>query len=75
MAMVKLKIDGMTCDQCVRTVTRVLTDIPGVAAAKAETGAAMGSTTVSFDPGKATVAAMIAAVAQEGYEVIGRGAP
>lgn len=75
MATVTLKIDGMTCDHCVRTVTRVLTDVPGVAAAKAELGAEMGSATVSFDPAKATVAELISAVSHEGYEVIGRGAP
>lgn len=66
MTNVKLKIEGMSCAHCVSAVTKALKEIPGVADAKVEIGAAE----VTYDPEKATVEAMKAAVAEEGYEVV-----
>ena len=61
--MTKLKIDGMSCDHCVRAVSEALRGVPGV-----ET-----IVEVSLDRGEAILegsaetAALIAAVEEEGY--------
>ncbi|MBS0396682.1 MAG: heavy-metal-associated domain-containing protein [Proteobacteria bacterium] len=58
-----IDIRGMTCQHCVKAVTRALSAVPGVTAA-----------VVTLDPGQATVEgtaspdALIQAVVQEGYE-------
>ncbi len=62
-----IEIRGMTCQHCVRAVTRALSAVPGV------TGAV-----VTLEPGQAKVEgaasldALIRAIAQEGYEAHGR---
>ncbi|MDE2089493.1 MAG: heavy-metal-associated domain-containing protein [Gammaproteobacteria bacterium] len=59
---ITLKIEGMTCDHCVRAVTRALKSVPGVKDAK-----------VSLERGEAVVEgqserdALIQAVEGEGY--------
>lgn len=62
--MTTLKIDGMTCHHCVKAVTEALGEVPGVSKV----------VEVSLDKNEATVegqadnAALIAAVAEAGYE-------
>lgn len=60
----KFNIEGMTCDHCVNAVTTAIQETPGVTSA-----------TVSLDEKLATVTgdaidveAIVAAVAEEGYE-------
>ncbi len=59
----QLKIEGMTCQNCVKHVRQALESVPGVA-----------SVEVDLDSGRATVAGeaalsdLIAAVEEEGYE-------
>ncbi len=60
---IKLAITGMTCEHCVRAVTKALERVPGVERAE-----------VTLRPGGAVVhgnvapQALIAAVKEEGYE-------
>ncbi len=70
---IELTVTGMTCDHCVNAVTAALKDVPGVTDA-----------VVSLEEKQATVtaesvelAALIAAVEEEGYEAAARqaGAP
>jgi copper chaperone len=62
-AMLKLKIQGMTCGHCVMHVKQALASVPGVE----------GPVEVTLDPGQAIVGgspdvnALLAAVAEEGY--------
>lgn len=62
--MAKLKIDGMSCEHCVRAVSAALQEVPGVESV----------VEVSLDRGEAIVtgaaepAALIAAVEEEGYQ-------
>ena len=62
--MTKLKIEGMSCQHCVKAVDTALSDVPGVDRVVA----------VRLDEGEAEVEgsadtnALIAAVAEEGYE-------
>ena len=61
---IELKVDGMTCDHCVRAVTDAITGVAGVSGAS-----------VYLDGGAATVTgetidleAVVAAIVEEGYE-------
>ena len=65
---IEFDITGMTCDHCVNAVTNAIKETPGVS-----------SSVVSLDDKKATVtgetidiAAIVAAVAEEGYEAAAR---
>ncbi|MBA4180548.1 MAG: hypothetical protein C0506_08180 [Anaerolinea sp.] len=61
---IELKISGMTCDHCVRSVTNAVQDVPGVSEAK-----------VSLDTNSAVVKGeavdiqkILDAIEEEGYE-------
>jgi copper chaperone CopZ len=63
---IELDIKGMTCDHCVHSVTNALKEVPGVSDA-----------VVSLEDKHATVmadavdvAALVAAVEEEGYEAV-----
>lgn len=59
----ELKVDGMTCQHCVKAVKSALESVRGVTAA--EVDLERGRATVT---GEADVDALIAAVREEGYE-------
>lgn len=64
--MLELKVDGMTCEHCVRAVTQAVHAIPGA-----------GDVTVDLATGRVRVqgspepAAVRAAIENEGYEIAG----
>ena len=60
---VHLKITGMTCGHCVRAVTGALKGVKGVTVAEVDLKS--GSAVVE---GTADPAALVAAVAEEGYQ-------
>lgn len=62
----QLKISGMTCGGCVRSVTKKLSSLDGVRSADVNLEAAHA--TVEYDETRATPAAMIAAVQQIGFQ-------
>jgi copper chaperone len=62
-----LEVSGMTCEGCVRSVQRVLEQLPGVT--RAEVSLAQGSAVVDFDPGQCSRERLAAAVRDAGYEV------
>jgi copper chaperone len=62
-----LKVNGMTCGGCVRSVTNVLESIQGVTSA--EVSLEKAQATVTYDPAKADVNRMKEAVTDAGYEV------
>ena len=62
---IELNVTGMTCDHCVHAVTTALEDITGVS--KAIVSLDDKSAKVEIE-GAADVAAMIAAIEEEGYE-------
>jgi copper chaperone CopZ len=66
---VVLKVDGMTCDACVRSVTRKLGRVPGVTSAEVAlgTGEGSGSAGVEIDQTQAGVKQLIDAVEQIGF--------
>ncbi len=62
---IELKVDGMTCQGCVRSVEKKLTGVAGVESAKVDLAA--GKASVAFDPARVDEAKMIGAVEQIGY--------
>ena len=61
-----LKVTGMTCGGCVRSVSNVLQALPGVASA--EVSLENSEATVTFDPAVSNKAALRKAVEDAGYE-------
>jgi len=65
MATTVLKVKGMTCDHCVRTVREALEGVDGVAHAKVDLQA--GRATVEYDEDETSPRALANAVMDEGY--------
>ena len=61
-----LKVGGMSCQGCVKSVTRVLTELPGVD--KAEVSLERGEASVDYDAGKVSRDAMKRVIADAGFE-------
>ena len=66
MADIILKITGMTCNGCVKSVTRVLEELDGVENVQVSLS---GSTNVVFDESKVSIAQLIEAIEDAGFEV------
>lgn len=60
-------VKGMTCENCVASVTRALKQVPGVKLAKVSLDTEKAE--VTYDPGATSVDALKAAVKEAGYEV------
>jgi len=60
-----LKVAGMSCGGCVKSVTNVLTALPGVG--KAEVTLQPGEAKVEFDPAQVTREAMARAIDDAGF--------
>lgn len=63
---ITLNIDGMTCNGCVASVTKILQGVDGVTSA--EVSLAYKRAEVAFDATKTSVDALIAAVEDGGYD-------
>lgn len=66
MESVVVKVSGMKCGGCVKSVTNVLQELPGVN--RVEVLLDPGEARVDYDPGKVQVEAMKQAVADAGFE-------
>ena len=66
METVDLKVEGMDCDGCVKSVTRMLSGVAGVQ--KVAVSLAEGRATVTYDPAQTQVADMKRAVERAGYK-------
>jgi copper chaperone CopZ len=69
MERLRLSIDGMSCQHCVRAVTEALQQVPGVQVEHVEIGTAV----VDYEPGQATEEAIVDAVNDEGYAAVKDG--
>ncbi len=61
-----IKVSGMSCGGCTASVTKVLSETPGVA--KADVQLTPGQVTVEFDPARVTREALCAAIDDAGFE-------
>ena len=64
MKQLKLEVAGMSCGHCVAAVREALSAVPGVKVEDVK----IGTATVAFDEGKATVGDLVDAVSDAGYE-------
>jgi copper chaperone len=69
MERIALTVEGMTCQGCVGSVTRVLKATPGVEAVAVTLEPPRAE--VSFDPARTSVAVLKAAIEGAGYDVAG----
>lgn len=60
----RLRIEGMSCQHCVRAVFTSLTPVPGITSADVSIGAAV----IEHD-GRATIEVLRDAIAESGYRV------
>jgi copper chaperone len=62
--MIRLKIEGMTCDHCVKAVREALSAVPGVDRVE-DVNRERGEALIAGEP---PTEALLAAVREEGYE-------
>ena len=62
-----INVSGMTCQGCVKSVTRVLSAVPGVT--EVDVSLDRGEARLSFDPSRAGPAEFRRAVEDAGFEV------
>lgn len=60
-----IKVTGMTCQGCAKSVTRVLSELPGVESV--QVSLEKGEAAVRFDPARADVAGFRQAVEDAGF--------
>jgi len=63
---VEFRVEGMHCDGCVKSVTRMLAGVPGVE--KVEVSLAENKAAVHFDPAKTGLADFKRAVERAGFK-------
>ena len=61
-----IKVGGMSCQGCVKTITDVLRGIPGVAVVEVSLEA--GQAGISFDPQSVARPALVAAIEDAGFD-------
>lgn len=66
METIDLKVEGMHCGGCVKSVTRVLGGVAGVSSA--EVSLEEGRARVTYDPARTGVEAMKQAIERAGYK-------
>ena len=64
-----LRVEGMSCDHCVKTITKAAGELPGVKNVAID----LNGNTVSFmfDPAKTPLKTIEAAITEAGYDVKG----
>lgn len=66
METIELKVEGMDCDGCVKSVTRMLSGVAGVQ--KVDVSLAEGKASVTYDPAKSGVTELKRAVIRAGFK-------
>jgi copper chaperone CopZ len=66
METLELKVEGMDCEGCVKSVTRMLSGVSGVK--KVEVSLAQAMAKVTYDPAKVGITEMQKAVERAGYK-------
>jgi copper chaperone len=64
-----LRVEGMSCDHCVKTITKAAGELPGVK--KVEVDLKGSTVSFMFDPAKTPLKTVEAAITDAGYDVKG----
>ena len=64
----KLNVEGMSCEHCVKAVTTAVSALPSVTSVTVDLSTK--SVTLEHDPEKATIENIIAAIEDQGYDVV-----
>lgn len=67
MEKVELRVDGMTCDGCVKSVQKALNNQDGVQSASADLDS--GIVSIDFDPSRVKRAVLEKAIVDAGFEI------
>jgi copper chaperone len=63
-----LKVDGMSCEHCVKAVTKAAEALAGVKKVKVDLKG--GAVSLEYDPAKTPLQSIKAAIEDQGYEVV-----
>ena len=63
-----IKVEGMSCDHCVRSVTKTVTALPGIGSVAVDLKT--GTVTVEHDPDITDVIKIKAEIEDQGYDVV-----
>jgi copper chaperone len=66
MQTIELKVEGMDCEGCVKSVTRMLSGVPGVE--KVDVSLAQARARVTYDPAKSGPEQLKRAIERAGYK-------
>lgn len=69
MEKIKLTVEGMACSHCAAAVEKAVGAVDGVSSVSVDLAAKTAD--VCYDPAKADIAAIKAAITGQGYDVIG----
>ncbi|MDR3051806.1 MAG: copper ion binding protein [Oscillospiraceae bacterium] len=62
-----IKVDGMSCEHCVRAITKAVSALPGIGSVAVDLQA--GTVTVRHDPDQSPVNKIKLAIEDQGYDV------
>ena len=63
-----LKVDGMSCEHCVKAVTKAAGSLPGVESVAVDLNAK--TVTVEYDPNQSTLDKIKFEIEDQGYEIV-----
>jgi copper chaperone len=64
-----LRVEGMSCDHCVKTITKAAGELPGIKNVAVDLKG--GTVSFMFDPAKTPLKTVEAAITDAGYDVKG----
>lgn len=63
-----LNVNGMSCDHCVRSITKAVSALPGIGGVSVDLGA--GTVKVEYDPVKSAPDRIKSEIEDQGYDVV-----
>lgn len=63
-----LKVNGMSCEHCVKSITKAVSALPGIGSVKVDLTA--GTVSVEHDPEQSPLDKIKAEIEDQGYDVI-----
>jgi copper chaperone len=64
-----VSVDGMSCEHCVKAVTKAVTALPGIGGVAVDLAA--GTVTVEHDPVQSPLGRIKAEIEEQGYDIAG----